>query len=137
VQFARSELKAPHTGRKLVSAVTTPSRIVIGDWVEDAAGNVGRTAVYDRSTGKLIIGGLRNHSAVLREAGYVEKSAKELSGLVLVKKGGVIYFDDFSGFFPRKLTTHEQAAIRAALEAEFGLPAVYGKVLGIRPGAPR
>lgn len=113
-----------------------PARKVVGDWVDDGTGRIGRTAAYDSNSGELIIGGLQNHSAVLRAAGHVEKSAKDVSGLVLRKGDGKIYFDDHSGFFPRKLTEVERQAIANALEAEFGIPAIYGKAPINRPGAP-
>lgn len=125
--------EAPPTG-------PTPPRLVHGGWLrDDVAGVDLRPATYDSGMGRLHIGdGAAGHMGAARATGLADAPGSQLSGLVIIGLQGRTYFIQHSGWFPRPLTAVEQTAVARGLEAEFGVPAVYGMPPGIgaisRPG---
>jgi hypothetical protein len=89
-------------------------------------------AIYDPTTGMLHIGeGHTGHFAISRGPALANVPTAQLSGIVIMQRGGTTYFVQKSGWFNRSLTAAEEGAIGQALQAEFGLPAVYGTPPGL------
>jgi hypothetical protein len=113
-----------------------PPRVKVtvkGDWT--VSGNIaGRAAVFDPVTGRLHMGGLQGHPSIAGGAGLGGQASSGLTGLIIYRVGGIIYFVRRGGMMARPLSPEETTAIGAALAQLIGLPAKYGFPPGIGLG---
>jgi hypothetical protein len=94
-----------------------------------------RTGLYDSATGTLYVGGGQGHMSLARDAGILDKSLNDISGLEIVEGANGISFRARSGFYNRPLSPAEQEAVGKALQAHFGKAVTYDANLNLaRPG---